>query len=72
MVVHRSASRDDGREKRRFVPRCALAEDRRLVMPRVSSPDIVIFSYPRSGKCFLLQLIKLSLVDRTLIQQLLR
>jgi hypothetical protein len=54
------------------VPRWALAEDRRLVMPRVSSPDIVIFSYPRSAKCFLLQLIKLSLIDRTLIQQLLR
>jgi hypothetical protein len=55
-----------------LVPRWALAEDRRLVIPRVSSPDIVIFSHPRSAKRLLLQLIKLSLVDRTLIQQLLR
>ena len=53
MVVHRSASRDDGREKRRFVPRWALAEDRRLVMPRVSSPDIVISAtHQASAFCF--------------------
>ncbi len=32
MVVHRSASRDDGREKRRLVPRCDLADDLRLTI----------------------------------------
>jgi len=32
MVVHRSASRDDGREKRRLVPRCDLADDLRLAI----------------------------------------
>ena len=52
MVVHRSASRDDGREKRRFVPRCALAEDRRLVMPRVSSPAIVMSATRAQASAF--------------------
>src|SRR4249919_1877657 len=71
MVVHRSANRDDGREKRRFVPRCARAEDLRLA--RFLSYSGVVMMPPLKGlrERLLLQLVKLGLADGAAVEKLL-
>lgn len=80
MVVHRSASRDDGREKRRLVPRCDLADDLRLTIVGPLSGVVMTGCLSSCGlligrralpQRLLLQLVELGLAYCPTVEQLL-